>query len=146
MMQMRFFPGIRANGVSTLPDIYPFYQRYEANPNLTLTDTVALAPTTSYLPSSLVAINEDFETSNSFVDEVDGDTETKLVLTTDVVFEGERSGYIAINADHPVIEVANLPIHQGIPINGTPVYLEINYRNNTFVKGNQFGKEGFGFE
>lgn len=124
------FPGITVNGITATPDIYPFYRRFEIEADLQPLGTTTLSPQTAYLPSTQFTIIEGFETDNIFVDDRDGNAETTVVLTAQDVFEGGRSGYIALTEDNNVIEVAALPVIDDLPTNGSPVYLELNYKNN----------------
>ena len=131
LTEIQVFPGIKVNGIISTPDIYPFYARYEVDVDLEPERTDTIRPNTNYLSSVKFAYLEDFETGNSFVDDLDGDLETKVeAITGPDVFEGQRSGYIRLTADHPVIEVATLPVLTDIPTNNSPVFLEFNYKNN----------------
>ncbi len=133
--EIQVFPGIKVNGIISTPDIYPFYARYEVDLDLEPERTDTIRPSTEYLNSVKFAFIEDFETGNAFVDDIDGNTETSLeVISGPDVFEGQRSGYIQLTEENPIIEVANLPILQDIPTNNSPVFLEFNYKNNV-----QFG-------
>jgi hypothetical protein len=123
------FPGIKVNGIISSPDIYPLYDRYEITMDLTPTKTDSISPTTRYISSSGFPFIEDFETSNAFVDDLDGNPETRVEVTETEVFEGVRSAYIRLDAENPYIEVASLPVIENIPTNNSPVFLEFNYKN-----------------
>lgn len=131
LTEIQVFPGVKVNGIISSPDIYPFMARYEVDVDLQPERTDTVSPSTQYLSSVKFAFIEDFETGNAFVDDIDGDLETKVEpIGGPDVFEGERSGYIQLTADNPLIEVANLPILQDIPTNNSAVFLEFNYKNN----------------
>ena len=125
------FPGIRVNGISSTPDIYPFFRRYEETLDLTPVATDTLNPQTAYLADLDFALIEGFETSNLFIDDLDSDPETGLQQTDEDVFEGARSGRMVLSSEHALVEVASLPILTDLPTNSSPVFLELNYRNNT---------------
>jgi hypothetical protein len=131
LTEILVFPGVTVNGITATPDIYPFYSRYEVVTDLQPLETTTLSPATSYLTQTQFTIVDGFETANIFVDNLDGDPETFVVMSAKDVFEGERSGYIALSSDHGFIEVASVPIIEDLPLNGGPVYLELNYKNNT---------------
>ena len=124
------FPGIRVNGIAAFPDIYPFYERHLATVQSIPADTVPVTPSTTYLATVAFPLIEDFEASNAFVDDLDGDSETALIPDTVDVFEGVKSGRIVLTAEHDFIEVASLPVLGNIPLTGAPVYLEMNYKTN----------------
>ena len=125
------FPGVRVNGIASTPDIYPFYRRFEATIDLAPEKTDTLRPTTTYLSDLTFAINEGFETSNGWIDDLDGDPETGIEQSETDVFEGTRSGRIVLTPANPLAEVASLPLLDDLPTNSSPVYLELDYKNNT---------------
>jgi hypothetical protein len=124
------FPGIKVNGIISSPDIYTLYDRYDINLDLKPTQIETISPETKYIDKSRFAFIEDFETSNAFIDDLDGNPETFVGLTDSVVFEGSRSAVIRLDAENPYIEVASLPVVEGIPTNNSPAFLEFNYKNN----------------
>ena len=124
------FPGIKVNGIVSTPDIYPLYDRYEVNLDLSPTITDTVKPKTKYVQTSDFPFLEGFETSNAFIDDLDGNPETKVVVTDSVVFEGLHSAYIRLDSVNPYIEVASLPVIENLPTNNSPVFLEFNYKNN----------------
>ena len=129
--RVRVSPGIKVNGISSTPDIYDFYERYEVMMDLAPGRVDTLRPLTSYTDFTNFAFLEDFETSNSFIDVIDEDPETVLEpISGPDVFEGQRSGYIRLDSDHPFIEVASIPVLDDIPTNGSDVFLEFNYKTN----------------
>ncbi|RLD19180.1 MAG: hypothetical protein DRI69_08950 [Bacteroidetes bacterium] len=124
------FPGIKVNGIVSTPDIYPLYDRYEINLDLSPATTDSIKPKTEYIKASNFPFIEDFETSNAFIDDLDGNPETKVVVTESVVFEGMHSAYIRLDSANFYIEVASLPVIENLPTNNSPVFLEFNYKNN----------------
>lgn len=124
------FPGIKVNGIVSTPDIYPLYDRYEINLDLSPTITDSIEPSTQYINASDFPFIEDFETSNAFIDDLDGNPGTRVEVTESVVFEGMRSGYIRLDTANFYIEVASLPVIENLPTNNSPVFLEFDYKNN----------------
>jgi len=124
------FPGIKVNGIISTPDIYPLYDRYDINLDLLPTKTDTISPSTKYIDNSVIPFIEDFETTNAFIDDLDGNPETRVELTQIDVFEGIHSGYIRLDTANNYIEVATLPVIENLPINNSPVFLEFNYKNN----------------
>ena len=128
---IRVNPGIKVNGIISTPDIYDFYERHVVDLDLTPGVTETISPTTQYTDFSVFAFLEDFETSNAFVDDLDGNDQTRVeTVGPDEAFEGARSGYIRLTEENSLIEVASLPVLTTIPTNGSDVFLELNYKNN----------------
>ena len=78
LTEIQVFPGIKVNGIISTPNIYPFFARYEVDVDLEPERTDTIRPETNYLSSVKFAYLEDFETGNSFVDDIDGDLATKV--------------------------------------------------------------------
>jgi hypothetical protein len=129
--EIQVFPGIKVNGIVSSPDIYPFYERFESEVDLAPAKTDTLRPATAYLSSVSIPFIEDFETGNAFIDDLDGNPDTRVeAIGGSDVFEGQRSGYIGLDEDNGFIEVANLPVLPDIPTNNSPVFLEFDYKCN----------------
>lgn len=127
---VQFSPGVRNNGINSSPIIYPFYQsvfREEALENGTC-QIVDLE--FQYDPTTQFAYIQDFELENGLAMDQDGDGEIGITLSTEQVFEGARSAHIALNDETPFTEVASLQTFENLPLNGSPVFMEINYKND----------------
>lgn len=119
------FPGIRANGIKASPDIYPFLGRFRQTARLIPGQTDTIRPVFTYDPVSRIRFVEDFEGSVKIFQQVlDG---TPITLTAEA-FEGGGAGLITVDTTNRIAELAS-GIYTDIPANGTPVYLEIHYRN-----------------
>lgn len=126
------FPGIRANGIKAFPDVYPFLTTFSANIDLKADHIDTIRPSFTYHPIAKFRMIEHFE---------DGVTHFKqtlfgqqMIVTTDA-FEGTYSGEISLSKNEPIFECVS-PIIPEIPANGTPIYVEINYRNEVpFIVG-----------
>lgn len=125
------FPGVRVNGISMSPDIYPFYTRYTVTVDLQAPQTDTIYPQTEYIDQVQFAFIEDFEVTNIFADDRDGDPVTRIEPSGAMAFEGNRSGRIVLSAEHPTLEVAQLPLLDNLPQDGSRVFLELNYLNST---------------
>jgi hypothetical protein len=124
------FPGVRLNGIASTPDIYPFYTTYEVDTVLIPSEKVVLAPKIKYSENVAFSAVENFDFNHPLLNDLDGDPMTQVVLSTEDVFEGEASGKIVLTAEHPDIQVSTILQYTDLPTNGTPVFLELNYRNN----------------
>lgn len=124
------FPGIRVNGIASSPDIYPFYTNDVRSLVLTPAESTTIKPVAQYSDNVTFSALEDFESGHPFLDDLDGDPATGIVLSNQDVFEGSASGFIELTPEHPEMEVATFLLFAELPTNGTPVYLELNYKNN----------------
>lgn len=128
--EIRLFPGVKINGIINTPDIYPFYKTIDVNLNLQPLKTDTIRPQTSYKDNVRFAMVEDFEQNHIFVEDEDGNPATSMQSSKVDVFEGEFSGRIhLVSGDNDFCEAATLVKFAQIPTNGTPVYLEMNYKN-----------------
>jgi len=120
-------PGIKENGISATPVIFPYYDRFTTSVNLTETETIAIQPKTQYKGNVEFVFIENFEGSHIFTDDRDEYPETAVSITDDGSFEG-NSGKITLTKDSPLFDVATLSFFENLPSNGIKVYLEINYK------------------
>ena len=140
-------PGVKANGVSFNPDIYPFYKRYEATIRLNPGETYEINAGTTYRDNVKFPILEEFESTNHiFSDDIDGNTATFIDVTNNMAFEGS-SGIIRLDSDNSNIIFGsdfNRNDLSELPKNGTPVWLEINYKTDTEILFGVIGYDAFG--
>lgn len=75
---------------------------------------------------------EDFEAGSVFGEDLDGNNNNQIELTTIGKFEGQRSGLIRLTAENSFFEKGTQPIHRLYDENNitSPIYLELNYKNN----------------
>lgn len=133
--------GIKDNGISTTPDIYPFYTPYETSVNLTADETITLSPVVRYDPNTRFAFIEDFEAgATRFQDIIIG--EGGVQVSDGEVFEGSFSGTIQLTEAVPVVEVATLNEFGGLTDRSPFVYLEVNYRSDAPVIFGLIGGKG----
>ena len=128
-------PGILQNGIQATRAIYPFYEFNIDQIDLVKGETVKIDPCLAYLNVGQalgeieVAWSEDFE---GIVDiEYNAQTDTLIVPISDEdeVFAGNFSGAVFMNKGQSFFEMIS-PTLTNLPVNGTPIYLEINYRTN----------------
>jgi hypothetical protein len=129
-------PGVKANGLSFNPDIYPFYQRYEANITLTPGEVTEINPTTKYRENCAFPIQEEFNsTSHIFTADIDENPSTVIEISTLDAFEG-TSGRIELTSANPSIIFGsdfNRNDLRSLPDNGTAVWLEVNFKGDTEI-------------
>lgn len=119
------FPGIRANGIKATPDIYPFLGRHRSALDLLPGSTDTIRPVFTYDPLARIRFVEDFENGNTFFNQtLDG----KPIEVVADAFEGNGAGMIVVDTFDRIFEAAS-PVYADLSQNGTPIYLEIHYRN-----------------
>lgn len=117
-------PGIKENGISNTPDIYPMYTRYETSADLVPGDTVTLIPETVYKSDVKILFEETFnEGVSRFSD---------LEVTTVDVREGSASGYIELDQDNMVGIASASDLLEDFPAQnqGFLAYLEMDYKSD----------------
>jgi len=122
------FPGISENGITSFPNTYSPLKFDEITLNLVPGQVDTVQINAVYRDNLSFPIVEPFESNlQVFRVDVDDDLETKIVVSDDQPFEGNRSGQIILTKDHPRIDVASTR-SSVFPPEGSPVYLEMNYR------------------
>ncbi len=127
-------PGIKSNGISATRIFYPFF-----NPivlfdfNFHKDSINELELTTSYHHQVIFPWIEDFE---------DGGISIEATIKSDVginktadpasVYEGNYSAKVVLDSNHYFFECHSVDAFE-IPQNGSPVFLELNYKNNAKV-------------
>jgi len=136
MTEVKVEAGIKDNGVSATPEIYPFYEAFTTSVNFEPTVTDTVAPSTTYRSDIRFAFIEGFEmTDNIFDDDIDGNPATQVVSSFSDAFEGEGVGRIVLTPDNPVLQVATKFNEKFTDLQerGIFVYLEVNYKSDTEV-------------
>ena len=144
---VEIFAGMADNGIVSYPEIYPFYNRYITTKKFIPGETIAIDPSVKYDSKTIFSFIEDFEDGNIFGGELDGDIGTKIELIRQGRFEGNRSGKITLTAVSPIFEAATLleyPIFDEDNVS-SPIYLEINYKNNVPFEVGIMGFKGNAF-
>lgn len=123
------FPGIRENGIRSLPSIHfmlrPDTFQIERTPFAI--DTIV--PTFTYFEDVEFRLVEAFEFGNSFSRNVDNNNSTRIERTMEDAFEGNWSGRMRVDTENPLLEAATDLLYLDLP-RGRPVYLEFHYKND----------------
>ncbi|RME96236.1 MAG: hypothetical protein D6772_12140 [Bacteroidetes bacterium] len=128
LSSIRIEAGIHDNGISTTPDIYPFYEPYEEEAELVPGETTVLSPSTRYLSRTKFAFIEDFEDGavEHFTEAITGGV--NLEVEQDMVRSGQFAGrFSLLDSLRPIVEIATAEEFSGLQGNGVFVYLEIDY-------------------
>lgn len=140
--ELRVEAGIRVDGRSATPDIYPFYAPYRQNITLSPTTKVTVQPAFRYKPETAFAFIEDFERSTSIFREViTGTSQSRMRISSEAAFEGQGSGLIQLTDSDAFVEIATVGRYQDLLENGNSVYLEVNYRSEVPVSFGILGYE-----
>lgn len=115
--------GIRENGIKSSPRVYPFVENFEISLDLEDGEEVLLTPVFNYLENVKIRLDSDFQDLDDFGFDEDGIDSIKIQVTED----GE--GLIRLKGGQ-VLEEATLLVYNEFPKNGSPIYLEIDYRGN----------------
>ncbi len=123
-----FRPGIRNNGIQIDGIPYPLFSAYSIDLEAAPGAVFVVNPTTSYLPSTQFPFMTDFEIDNPFTDNRDTVLASNLVRSAVDAYEGSYSGQIVMSEEADFIEVGHaLPI-SNLPVDGSPIYLEMRYK------------------
>lgn len=130
---IRIEAGIKENGISTTPDINPFYAPFRIQRTLMPERVDTINPSTRYFDGTKIAFIEDFEDNRPrmFTELLSGTT--GLERGSAEVFEGAYSGVITLNENNPVIEIATGQDFTDLLSGGVYVYLEVNYKSDAPV-------------
>lgn len=144
-------PGIQLNGISATRAIYPMYNSIVLTANLepgkilnidSISDRIL-----TYHPDVLFPWNargqEDFEDGGISIDST-GNSQTRIIRSSDVVFEGNYSGKIELNSTVTTFEGKSTNAFV-LPLQGNYTFIELNYKcNNSFHIGYYVNtKDGF---
>ena len=130
--EIQLFPGVKENGITATPNIYPFLTRYVQTLNLVPAETRDFQPSTEYDPNAVFPWSVErgaFDGgSNILLENRDGDPDNTFVLTTDGAFAG-KCILMQVDTDHPIMEVVTEPTTLPATYE-REVWLELHYRND----------------
>jgi hypothetical protein len=135
--------GIKLNGIAMSRGYYPFYTTYYTTINLEAEKIDTIRPVVSYFPDK-IQWKEDFEDAGiSIVKYNTSDTSIiKTTLPADA-FEGSFSGVANLTESKPyVLCVSDSTID--IPQTQSAVFLELNYKTDTYLQIGMFAKTALG--
>lgn len=137
--------GIKDNGISALPEIYPFYAPVEIDVDFQPNQSAVLRPVTGYLPETRFAFIEDFEGAEHIFRSLrTGGPNQAMQRSTEAPFEGQASGLITLDSANMVVEIATLPMFRDLNSVSPFVYLEMDYKSEVAVSVGLVGFESGG--
>lgn len=122
--------GIKANGQTSTSEEYPFFNPIDQKINLLIGDTTNTSLVFSYRPDIVFDIIEDFETSNIFDTDIDGNTATKVERLERVGRNGTYGASIKLDEANPEIQVSHFASFSNSKNKLGKVYLELDYLIN----------------
>ncbi|MFN4080641.1 MAG: hypothetical protein ACK4NS_07045 [Saprospiraceae bacterium] len=125
------FPGVKVNGISNTPGIYPFLERYETTLNFSGDNIIPIQPATRYVTNANAPWAErgTFDLGSGIgLNNRDSDPGNSFIISSENAFEGKHL-LLRVTEDHPLMEVATefltLPTD-----GGRQIWLELHYANN----------------
>ncbi|MBK7340915.1 MAG: hypothetical protein IPQ10_11365 [Saprospiraceae bacterium] len=126
---IRITPGIRVNGSQTEARIYPFIKAYETSQLLAPGLSTLINPIYEYESDVFFPLNEDFDFTHFFTKDIDGDLETKMVLSASAdSYEGANSGIIRVDSIHQNY-IGGYEKSINIPVTPNRVYIELHFKS-----------------
>ena len=124
------FGGIRNNGLALSPTQYSFYERIDFTQNFEPGTTVEVSPIFAYREGAKIAFLEDFEGSNLFSEDLDGDDTSVLVKTSDPaqVKYGFSCGRISLNTENNLFQQATLATFNAEDFGASEVFVELDFK------------------
>jgi hypothetical protein len=129
--ELRLEAGIMINGIASTRINNPFFEPVIIPDFNFIPDSVIrLSPSTTYRSTTVFKWLEDFEAPSISLDTTNlGSTAGITRVSGTEAFEGEYSGLVVLNNEQQTFEAATFDAFV-LPVNGQPVLLEMNYKNN----------------
>ncbi|MEM6397227.1 MAG: hypothetical protein AAF741_12835 [Bacteroidota bacterium] len=146
---LRFEAGVKENGLSSLPNIYPFYEAVNRDVELIPGETIAIGrQNIGYRNDVVFGFIEGFEPNEARVYNsvlIGGDP---IDTTTESIFEGQASGVIRLSDTNAVVEILADPVFEEIFTQAeTPrLWLEMDFRSEALALVGISGTNRDGFE
>lgn len=127
--EVRVYAGIKDNGIKSSLILYPFYEKLTFSHNFSSSRIDTLSLKFKYKDNTKITVLENFEVSNIFQEKLTTSHPYGLEIDTENAKYGSRCGKMHLEVDYPILEVATEDKYEDIPIDGSAVYLEIDYKN-----------------
>jgi hypothetical protein len=122
--------GIMVNGIAATRVYYPFYNFHTETINFVPGSVTQLNPVVSYFSDVVFSLNESFSgAGTSLASTPQSDTTLQVITDSSHTFENQTAKVILDN-QHLIFECASVD-SLSLPADGTPVYMELNYKTNT---------------
>jgi hypothetical protein len=141
--RLLIFPGVKMNGVTAFPDIYPMYAPIRDTLDFTLGERIELPLTFRYKENVFFALQEDFEAPHNLNVDLDEFDSTFISRTSTDVKWGQRAGLIELSHGFPRLKVGSDRIFTDLWQPNRRVYLELDYKSEEPIfigfRGNKAG-------
>ena len=139
-------PGIRDNGIRQDIQNYFLYKEISLKGNLKSGVIDTMNAVFKYVDHADFIFIEDFENSNIFNKDIDGDNFTSIKISKKNPRSGKKCGIIELDTQHKYLETTTKIGYYNLPKSGNLVYMEMDYMgDNEFVVGIS-GKDIYGNE
>lgn len=129
--ELRLEAGIKLNGIATTRVYNPFWEPIVIDNFNFNTDTIVDVDLhTKYRESTIFDWIEDFEEVPLSLDTANLGGSAAITRTSQGAISGNYSGIIELDAQHKIFEAATFEAY-ALPANGSPVLLEMHYKNTT---------------
>jgi len=130
-VRVEFFAGIRSNGISLSPFLYPFVERIVYDLEFRPGETVPVDIEFEYKQSAVFPILDGFEGVTIFTDDLDEDP-SGLEVCTDPEFVqyGNGVGKFVVTEENAFYLQATSQIYSTEDFNASNVYLEIDFKTD----------------
>lgn len=142
LTQLTFFPGIRENAIQDLLAIYPLMNRAEIDVNLEPGKVTKVRPQFRYAPNARFLFVEEFEISHIFTEVLLGAENARLSIDRNVIYEGRGTGRLQVSKEAPILSVATNDIYNSLPQNGSPIFMELNFKSDALLAIGLKGYDG----
>lgn len=139
--EISLFAGIRENGIKQSIQIYFLYSEIDINQELIPGSIDTIQPVFKYVDHAKFVFIENFENSNIFNKDLDGNSQTSITISDNNPLTGNYSGEIILTKDNPNIDVTSSAYFNNLPNNGELVYVELDYKCNTEFRFGLIGKD-----
>jgi len=131
---LSFIGGIRENGIAKSISIYPMLEPLEYQIELTPGENHLINPSFSYRNDVIIRFDEGFESSPDFLSfDADNNIGTKLERDTEYMKTGFASGKLSVPDSLDFVEIATAEAYPSIPVDGSVVYLELDYLSSADI-------------
>jgi len=143
MEDVIIFPGIRKNGIRAQLAIYDLMLQDTFRRDFIPGTDYVFNPVFQYRVNTVFRLNENFENSNAFVTDVDGNAATVLSTEPNIGFNNTRGGHMVVTTDNRELRVASEPALRDFPTFGS-IIAEITYKNTTQLSVGVYGTNANG--
>lgn len=127
--------GIKLNGIAATRSVYPLYDSYIINTNLSSGGIVTINPQFKYYPNLKFEFIEGFEDAGIIFEESASSTRHLTIMPSTTPLNDMQYASVDLDEAHKYFETATINSYD-LPKDGTPIFLELNYKcTSEFIVG-----------